>query len=436
MRRLSSTILLLVVLAGLGGYIYFVESKREPEDPNAKPKAFELSADNIDELQIRNASGETSRVQRTGDTWQLVEPVKSDADNGVVGTVISNLATLEVQRVVDENPADLAQYGLNPARIDVAFRLRDQKEFERLLVGDKTPTGGDLFAKRANESRVFLVSSFLDSIFNKTPFELRDKAILKFERDKTEGVEVVKGTSATQFARKGTDWRIVKPIAARADYAAAEGVLTRLSSTQMLKVVSETGDLATYGLDRPSLTATVTAGSSRATLLLGRTADDGGYFAKDASRPLVFTVEQALATDLGKDPSEFRRKDLFDARSFTANRLELRRGSETVAFEKSGTEGKEAWRNAAGQDVDIAKVEDLLAKMSSIQAQSFEATAPPSLKNPVLMTTARFDDNKTETVTFGRSGNDVFASRSDEPGAAKIDTNMFEEAIKALDALK
>ena len=112
MRRLTTTIVLLVVLGGLVGYIYFVDSRNETPDPNAKPKAFELTADNVEELQFKNPDGQTARVQRTGDNWQLLEPVKADADNGVVGTVTSNLSTLEVQRVVEESPADLAQYGL------------------------------------------------------------------------------------------------------------------------------------------------------------------------------------------------------------------------------------------------------------------------------------------------------------------------------------
>ena len=50
--------------------------------------------------------------------------------------------------------------------------------------------------------------------------------------------------------------------------------------------------------------------------------------------------------------------------------------------------------------------------------------------------TVRFDENKTESVTFGRSGNDVFAGRSDEPGAAKVDAGVFDEAMKAVDGLK
>ena len=78
---LRSTIVLLVLLVGIGGYIYFVESERDPAAADAKPKAFtELAADTIEEIRIKNADGETSHVQRVGDNWQLVEPNKADAD--------------------------------------------------------------------------------------------------------------------------------------------------------------------------------------------------------------------------------------------------------------------------------------------------------------------------------------------------------------------
>ena len=437
MRGLTTTVALLVVLGGLGGYIFFYEAGRETPDPNAKPRAFDqLASDNIQEIQITHADGQTSRAQLESGNWQLVEPVKTDADDGVVGTVTSNLASLEVQRVVDEKPADLKQYGLDPPRVDVGFRLGDQKELQHLFVGDKTATGGDVYAKRPNEPRVFLISAFLESIFNKTPFDLRDKAILKFERDKVDGVEVIEGTAAVQFSRSGSEWRIAKPMAARADYAAAEGLLTRLSSTNMLTVVEESAaDLRKYGLDRPAMSATVMAGSTRATLLVGRKADDGGFYAKDATRPAVFTVEEALATDLGKDIAEFRRKDLFDARSFSASRLELRRGGETITVEKVEEGGKPIWRRA-GQTVDTAKVEDALTRFSNLQAQAFQPAAHASLTAPVLTAIVRFDENKTETVSFGRAGNDVFAGRADEPGAARVDANAFDEALKAVDAMK
>jgi hypothetical protein len=437
MGRLISTLILIVVLAGLGGYIYFVDRERPVSGTEeAKPKAFDVSPENIEEVQITNAAGEKARVQRVDANWLLVEPEKADADATAVASVTSSVASLEVQRVVDENPSDLTQYGLNPPKIDLAFRVKDQKDFQRLLVGDKTPTGGDLYAKKANENKVFLISSFVDSSFNRTAFDFRDKTILKFEREMADGVEIVSGATTVQLSRTGTEWRLLKPVAVRADYAGAEGIITRLSTGQMQRVVAnETADLGQYGLDRPSVSATVSSGSSRATLLLGR-ATEGGFFAKDAARPVVFAVDEGLATELKKTVADLRRKDIFDARSFTANRIELRRGAESYTFEKTKEGEKDVWKNASGQVADSAKVEDLMTKLSNLRAVSFEPSAPAALKTPALTVTVRYDEDKTETATFGRSGADVYGSRADEPAAAKLEASVFDEAMKALDAMK
>jgi hypothetical protein len=436
MGRGVTPIILIVVLAGLGGYIYFVDRERPAagtEEPKAK--AFDVSPENIEEVLVTNAAGEKARVQRVDANWHLVEPEKADADATAVAAVTSSVASLEVQRVVDENPSDLSQYGLMPPRIDLAFRVRGEKDFQHLLVGEKTPTGGDLYAKKPNENRVFLISSYLDSSFNRTAFDFRDKSILKFEREMADGVEITAGPQTLQLSRQGTEWKLLKPVAARADYAGAEGIITRLSTGQMQKVVeNEAKDLRQYGLDRPSLSATVSSGSNRATLLLGRTTE-GGYFAKDASRPAVFTVDEGLATELKKTVADLRRKDMFDARSFTTTRVEIQRGAETLAFEKTKEGEKDVWKNAAGQVVDSAKVEDLVTKLSNLRATSFEASNA-ALKMPVLTVTLRYDENKNETASFGRAGADVYGSRSDEPVAAKLEANVFDEAMKAVDAMK
>ena len=38
-------------------------------------------------------------------------------------------------------------------------------------------------------------------------------------------------------------------------------------------------------------------------------------------------------------------------------------------------------------------------------------------------------------MSFGKAGTDVYASRPGEPGAAKIETTDFNEALKSLDEL-
>ena len=56
MRGLTSTLILVVVLAGLGGYIYFVDSKRPAASADGssatKEKVFTVEADKINELRV------------------------------------------------------------------------------------------------------------------------------------------------------------------------------------------------------------------------------------------------------------------------------------------------------------------------------------------------------------------------------------------------
>jgi hypothetical protein len=201
-------------------------------------------------------------------------------------------------------------------------------------------------------------------------------------------------------------------------------------------VSNETTELAKYGLDKPEATVTVLLGSTRASLAVGKKDGESNY-ARDLSRPLIFTIPSTTVTDLEKDADALRRKEMFDGRSFNTNRVELTRGSEKLTFEKSkGKDGKDAWKNAAGKDVDAAKIEDMLTKLSNIRAQLFQDRVDPTLKMPTLVATLHLDNNATETVTFARNGNAVLANRSDEPGSATVDVTAFNDAMTAIDGIK
>jgi len=437
MRGVWSPLILAVALVGLVGYIYFVDSKRDPSGTTAREKPFtSVQADDIEEIQVKSAEGETTRLQKADGKWQLVEPVQAAADTGELTTIASSLSSLEIQRVVDENAGDLKQYGLEPARIEIGFRSKGQKDVRRLQIGEKTPTGSDLYARFPDQKRVFLVSSYLDSTFNKNTFALRDRRILVFDRNTVDGLDLTSGTSKTSLAKSGSEWRLTSPVSVRADFAAVEGALERLSSTQMQGIVDAEGkDLAKYGLTKPTGTIAVKTGSSSAALTLGST-ENALLFAKDSSRPMVFTIAPVLKDDVIRTVADFRRKDLFDGRAFTATRAELKRGAETIVLEKSkGKDNMDVWKSS-GKDVDATKVDDLLTKLTGLRAASFEDKPDPSLKTPALVVIVAFGENKQETVTFGRSGANVVASRSDEPGTAKVEGSGLDDVMKAIDAVK
>ena len=435
MRGLRSTLVLLVVLAGLVGYIYYLNRAKPETDTDSKKAFAKLNSDDIEALRIKSADNQTTTLQKTGADWTLVDPVKTAADSTDVNAIATDLATMDIERVVDENPANVKEYGLNPPRVEVDFRTKGGKNFRQVQIGDKTATGGNIYARIEGQKRVVLLNSSLDPVFNKSTFALREKKVLHFDRDKVDALDLSSGSMHFAFKRSNMEWTIQKPIMARGEYSTLEGIVERLSTAQMQGIVADAAtDLKKYGLDKPDATITVSVAGTPMTLALGNT-ENALVDAKDSTRPLIFTVAPTLKTDTFKELSDYRRKDLFDSRSFTATHAEYTRGSDTLTFDKTTANGKDTWKNGAGKSVDSAKIEDLLAKTTALRADSFEAGSNPALKMPGLVVTIKFGD-RMETVSFARQGTDVFAARADEPGTAKLASPPMDDVIKALDALK
>lgn len=434
MRGLRSFLVLVVVAAALGGLLYY-DSKRPPSDGKKQEKVFpDAQSDKIDQITVKSEKGETTTAAKQGDRWQQTQPMAVPADEAEISGITSNLASLEVQRVVEEQPGDLKPFGLDPARLEVSFRQGGKDH--KLLLGGKTPTGGDLYARTSDKPRVFIVASYLDTTFNKTPFDLRDKTILKFDRDKADRLDIEAPDRTLKIAKQGADWRITAPVDARADFSVIEGILGRLNSTPMKTIAVENADpnaLKDYGLDKPAVTVRVGAGSSQAGLAIGKAAADGTVYARDLARPLVFTVETALADELKRPTDDLRIKDLFDARSFNTTRIEIARGGQTMTFEKD----KDAWKQVtpAAKAADAAKVDALLNALSGTRATGFADTAP-ALDAPELTVSLKFDEGKQEKISFARKGTEAFARRQGDAGAAKIDVAALDAITKAIDALK
>lgn len=443
MRGLKSTIALFVVLVGLGAYIYFV-TWRQPAETAKQEKVFaSVQADKIDSVTVKAASGETTNVEKKGGAWRITAPIDAKADEAELSGITSNLASLDVVRVVDEKPADLKQYGLEKPRIEVGFKSGG-KTGRRLLIGDKSPTGADLFARTGAGTRVFLIPAFQEGTFNRTTFDLRDKTLMAFDREKVDGLTVeAAGGKPVEVAKKGSDWMLEKPVRVKADYGAVEGLIGRLQTVQMKSIAADNAtpaDLKRYDLATPQATVTLHLGSARAELLLGGKAAGGTVYARDSSRPMVMTVESALLDDLKKGPDALRNKDVFAFRSYDATAIELGRNGKTIAFEKvKDKDALEKWRRTSPnpKEVDKDTMDGFLTKLANMRAASFvDSTAKTGLDKPALAVRVTFEEGKRqERVTFGRSGSDVYAARPGQPGAAKVDSTDFDTALKDLDEL-
>jgi hypothetical protein len=440
MGRGRTTLLLLIVALGLGAYIYFVESERDPASERAEPRdrVFEgLDAERLEEIRVRSSAGESTTLRRENDRWRIVDPVEADADQAEASSIATTLTSLDVQRVVDEAPAALDQFGLDDPRIEVAFRQEGDDEPRTLLLGSRTATGGDMYAKLAASPRVFLVNAYLDSTFDRRTFDLRDKSVLRFDRGGVDVVELVVPGTAMRFTKADNAWRMTAPLEARADFGAVEGLIGRLHSAQMRSIVAgEPENLKRYGLEPPRYQVALRTGSAQSVLQIGAEGE-GGLYARDGSRPLVFTVDSYLAQELGKAPVDFRVKDLFAFRSFNGRRFHVARDGRTIAFEKAGGNGDaERWAQVEPpQEVEESTIITFLARVSNLRAESFTERLPAGAKE-MATAVAHPQDGPEERVVFHRAGDDVYAVRADEPGAARLDRAAFDDAMKALDEVE
>ena len=279
---------------------------------------------------------------------------------------------------------------LDNPRIDIAFKAPGDKDYRHLLIGEKSPAG-DLFVKRSDDAKVLLIPASEEAAFNRRTFYLRDKALLRFDREKVDGFDVTAGGKQLQFAKAGGDWTIMKPLQARADFSTVESLLSKLEGLQMKSVVTAEptpADLKKYGLDKPEASVNVNVGSARATLAVGGKSEDGGLYVRDASKPAVMTVEPTILDDLKKSADDFRRKDIFEFRAFDAMHVEFTRNGQTATFDRIKGQGDkpDTWRRQ-GAKADIGTGQDgwRALKLANIRATSFvDAKAKTGLDAPAL----------------------------------------------------
>ncbi|MES1256681.1 MAG: DUF4340 domain-containing protein [Acidobacteriota bacterium] len=446
MRGLRSTIALTAVLAGLGAYIYFVTSKKTDTGTEApRERVFAaLEGDKIDELQVRSESGDTTTVKKVAGAWKMTAPLTTGADEMDTTAIATNLGALSITRVVDEAPTDLKDYGLDKPRIEVAFKASGDKTYanlQRLAIGSKSPTG-DLFVKRDTDKRVLLIPGYIESIFNRSTFELRDKTLIKFAREKVDRIVATTDGKPLELFKTGNDWAIAKPEAVGADYGSVDSLIGRLQTAAMKTLVTEDStpaDLKKYGFDKPQATLTVGAGETPVTLVFGGKANETDVYVRDPARSFVATVDGSLIKELEKGAAAYRRRELFAFRGFLGDRLEFTRNGQTIVFEKVKTTDPtpDKWHRVSptAGDPNTGRMDTLIAKIENLRAATFvDSTAKTGLDKPELTIYGKFDDGKKEErVSFARQGQDVYAAKAGEPGAATVSTAEFDDTLKVLD---
>src|SRR3954464_15028524 len=103
MRGLRSTIALVIVLAGLGAYIYFVTSKvpaggSTTEDAKKEKVFAAVQPEKIEEVKVSTAAGDATTLKKDGSAWKITQPTEMAASESEGSQLTSALGQVERDR--------------------------------------------------------------------------------------------------------------------------------------------------------------------------------------------------------------------------------------------------------------------------------------------------------------------------------------------------
>jgi Domain of unknown function (DUF4340) len=299
-------IVAVVVLATLGGVLYWSQHHKPAEESAAVPAStapviVKINSADVSQLIIKQKEPVT--LKKTNGKWQIMEPKLYPADQEAVAGVLSTLSGLNADRIVEEKASDRKQYGLDPAQVELD--ISGKEGTRQLLLGDDTPAGGDVYAALATDRRIFTIASYNKSSLAKTLNDLRDKSLLTLSADKVSRVELLKKGEDLELDRTKDGWQMLKPSSSPADSAAVNALVSTLTNARM-DLSTTTDAAAAFARATPLATAKMTGDAGVQTLEVRKNKDD--YFAKSSTADGIYKVDSSLGQALDKKVDDFRQK--------------------------------------------------------------------------------------------------------------------------------
>jgi len=372
----KTLVILAVVAVGLGGFLvvdnYWLVPKREKTE-GAKGRLWTIEPKDVETVTIKRR-GETIRLKRVADGWEMLEPVKARGDRGAVDEVVTSLATLRSDREIDPNPAKLSDFGLEPPAAEVTLEVKNGKAPLTLAVGGKNPTGVWVYAREGSKPAVVALG---ESVFRDTArpvSDFRDKTVFAFDRKSVTAVDLdLDGSRMTLEAQEGGKWKIAKPGPYPADADVVADALDKLAGAKVKEFLGEPKPLTPYGLDKPS-SVTIWLGKDKdrtsKTLLFGKVdkAKKGVYVERQGEPEVLMTADEVW-DKLPRTVAAARDKVVFTYAYDKVSRVELDHARGKVTLERDGITWKITAPEALAADTGV--VNGLLWRLRDLRASGF-----------------------------------------------------------------
>ena len=242
-----------------------------------------------------------------------------------------------------------------------------------------------------------------------------EQKVLKFDRDKIDGITIQNGDDKIDIRRHDNKWRLQLPIKDQADSSLIQNLLFDLEGWEKQATISakeieaDKNKLAEYGLlNKPKLRLKLSGAGAPPEILFGKDAAlEGKMYVRLENSKEAFIVPKTVKKDIEKKPDEFRDRKLTDLTTAQVSRVILKTNAGEMELEKKN----DHWEimkplRARGDD---QKINDLIAQVATARIEQFVASDqgdlhPYGLAEPRGSITLFTQDNKSAGRTDSSRG--------------------------------
>ena len=278
-------------------------------------RIFTIPTYTASSLSLQRADGARVRLTKLGIGWSFESPIRADADDDAVESLLSDMVALKVSGFVAPDPAG---QGLLSPRLRVSVEADDRRQ--SLLLG--SDAGENLiFAKLESSPEVFTVEASIVKRFQQAQEALRQRRFSRLNKPGLTEIRIVSGEKAAVLQKLETgEWQVLRQEGAdgvqtwRADPDIVRQLVDGIDALYALRFASDApseSDLDAFGLRTPSRQIVLSTARGATELSFGA-ADEklGGIYVKSAATPFVYEVSSDISGLLNSTPLFFRAREL------------------------------------------------------------------------------------------------------------------------------
>lgn len=435
--RFRTTLVLFGVLALLSLGYYFLELKEVEKE--AKTKLVSFQEEEVSSFSIRRGE-KVITLERGENGWRMSEPVEDRADEKEIIALLGNVIRAKTERTLDASGDSLADFGLQNPPIIFTVHLKEKETPFILEVGNTTPAGFSVYARRKGEEKILLAPDTVKTSLEKDAFAFRSKVLLSFAQEAVKAVSLRTDSLHVRLERqeKGK-WRITEPVEVAADSGKVSDLLRSLTQDQIQGFPDKPASLKMVGLDPPRGEIRLTLdGGTEATLLLGEREkkEKGGVYARRSGEEQVLVLKETFLTEIPKQVADLRDRTLLalDREKVDTIELETPKGR-TVLSKAEDTWGIKEPEEASA---DQGMINDLLWDLTTTRVKEFVDDDAKTLKPygldapPVTVRLLDPQGKPLSTLTLARASNNegAYVRVGDSQAVTLVEARLYERLDK------